>query len=98
MIKSDEKTTLFLAEYLELKKLDWLAKQEKLGLAIDTEDLESKAALGDILPWEQELIPNYGGLVGDIDRILANRELIEQVAGAKTEAVKAEVERAVDPF
>ncbi len=48
LVKADEKTTAFLQGWVEIKKSEWIAKLEKLGVSVDIEDLEQKEALGEI--------------------------------------------------
>ena len=48
LVKADEKTTTFLQGWVEIKKSEWIAKLEKLGVTVDLEDLEQKEALGEI--------------------------------------------------
>jgi RNA recognition motif-containing protein len=48
LVKADEKTTTFLQGWVEIKKSEWIAKLEKLGVSVDIEDLEQKEALGEI--------------------------------------------------
>jgi len=42
IVKANEKTTQFLNDWKELKKMDWISKQEKAGESVDIEDLEYK--------------------------------------------------------
>ena len=42
MVKADQKTMQFLNDWKDLKKMEWISKQEKAGLTIDMEDLEYK--------------------------------------------------------
>ena len=44
---------------------------------MDKEDLEYKEQLGEVLPYEKELIPNYDDTLDEIDRTIRNREIIE---------------------
>jgi hypothetical protein len=37
-----------LQGWVEIKKSEWIAKLEKLGVSVDIEDLEQKEALGEI--------------------------------------------------
>jgi hypothetical protein len=60
--------------------MEWISKEEKAGRKIDNEDLEYKEQLGEILPYEQELIPNYDEMIDEINKTIENREIIEQVA------------------
>ena len=36
--------------------------------------------MGELMPYEQELIPNYNEVISEIDKTLANKEIIEDVA------------------
>lgn len=63
LVKADQKTNQFLTDWKDLKKEEWMSKQEKLGVKVDHEDLEYKEQLGEILPYEQELIPNYDEVI-----------------------------------
>lgn len=60
--------------------MEWISKQEKAGETIDLEDLEYKERLGEILPFEKELIPDYDEIIDEVSRTIENREIIEQVA------------------
>lgn len=40
LVKADDKTTTFLNGWVEIKKQEWLARQVKLGIPVDHEDLE----------------------------------------------------------
>ncbi len=72
MVKADEKTTSFLQGWVEIKKSEWIAKLEKLGVTVDIEDLEQKEALGEIQPYERELITDYEIISQKIEKILEN--------------------------
>ncbi len=56
--------------WVEIKKSEWLAKLEKLGVTVDLEDLEQKEALGEIQPYERELINDYDNLSQKIELLL----------------------------
>jgi RNA recognition motif-containing protein len=62
LVRADEKTTTFLNGWVEIKKQEWIGKIDKLGVKIDREDLEQKEALGEIQPYERELIPTYDSM------------------------------------
>lgn len=72
LVKADEKTTTFLQGWVEIKKSEWIAKLEKLGVSVDLEDLEQKEALGEIQPYERELITDYDALSHKIEQLLEN--------------------------
>ncbi len=72
LVKADEKTTSFLQGWVEIKKSEWIAKLEKLGVTVDIEDLEQKEALGEIQPYERELITDYEIISQKIEKILEN--------------------------
>jgi hypothetical protein len=59
-----------LQGWVEIKKSEWLAKLEKLGVTVDLEDLEQKEALGEIQPYERELINDYDNLSQKIELLL----------------------------
>jgi hypothetical protein len=59
---------------VEIKKSEWIAKLEKLGVSVDVEDLEQKEALGEIQPYERELINDYDSLSQKIELLLENKE------------------------
>lgn len=56
--------------WVEIKKSEWLSKLEKLGVTVDLEDLEQKEALGEIQPYERELINDYDNLSQKIELLL----------------------------
>lgn len=60
--------------------MDWVSKMEKNGEKIDQEDLDYKEQLGELMPYEQELIPNYNEMIDEIQKIISNKTVIEQVA------------------
>lgn len=60
--------------------MEWISKQEKDGEIVDLEDLEYKEQLGEILPYERELIPNYDEIIAEVQKTIENREIIESVA------------------
>lgn len=49
-----------------------MSKLEKLGVTVDMADLEQKEALGEIQPYERELIPNFDQVSQRIERLLEN--------------------------
>jgi hypothetical protein len=59
-----------LQGWVEIKKSEWLSKLEKLGVTVDLEDLEQKEALGEIQPYERELINDYDTLSQKIELLL----------------------------
>jgi len=59
-----------LQGWVEIKKSEWLSKLEKLGVTVDLEDLEQKEALGEIQPYERELINDYDILSQKIELLL----------------------------
>ncbi|CDW73846.1 UNKNOWN [Stylonychia lemnae] len=80
MVKANDKTNQFLNDWKELKKMDWISQQEKAGNTIDNEDLEYKEQLGELMPYEQELIPSYDDVIIEINKTIENKDIIEQVA------------------
>lgn len=70
LVKADEKTTTFVQGWAEIKKQEWAGRQTKAGVEIDWADLEQKEALGEILPFEKELIPDYAQQQARLDRLL----------------------------
>lgn len=59
LVNTDEKTKNFLTGWVDVKKQEWIGKQEKAGITVDLEYLEEKETLGEILPYEKELIPDF---------------------------------------
>lgn len=47
-----------MAAWIEIKKQEWLQRQAKAGVEVDMADLEQKEQLGEILPYEKEVIPD----------------------------------------
>eukprot|EP00347_Sterkiella_histriomuscorum_P022680 403337558 len=86
IVKANEKTNQFLNDWRELKKMDWLSKMEKTGQQVDNEDLEYKEQLGELMPYEQELIPNYDEVINEIQNTIEKKEIIEQVAAQQKQS------------
>lgn len=80
MVKANEKTMSFLNDWKDLKKMEWVSVKERAGETIDTEDLEVKESMGELMPYEKELIPDYYRILTDIERTINNKDIIEQVA------------------
>ena len=78
LVKSDEKTQTFLSGWVDIKRHEWTSKLEKLGVTIDMAEYEEKEALGEIMPWEKDIIPQYDKVKARVDRLLENpKEVIE---------------------
>ena len=52
--------------------MEWISRLEKLGASVNIEDLESKEALGEILPYERDIIPQYDRVAARIAQLLEN--------------------------
>ena len=48
-----------------------------MGEKVDTEDLDYKESMGEILPFEMELLPNYDEILTEVNKTLENRDIIE---------------------
>ena len=82
LVKSDEKTTAFLQGWVDIKRHEWTSRLEKLGVAVDLADYEEKEALGETMPWEKDIIPQYEKVRARVDRLLENpREVIVEDDG-----------------
>jgi hypothetical protein len=57
---------------VDIKRQEWMSKLEKQGIPVDLADLEQKEALGEIQPYERDLIPNYEQVSQRIERLLEN--------------------------
>jgi hypothetical protein len=57
LVKADTKTQEFLTEWVQVKREDWLSKQQKQGVAVDMDLLDEQEAKGMVLPFEKQLIP-----------------------------------------
>lgn len=79
-VKADQKTNQFLKDWKDLKKMEWIAKQEKLGITVDMEDLDLQEESGQIQPYERELIPLYDQIIDQVNSTLDRRDIIESVA------------------
>ncbi len=77
IVKANEKTVSFLNDWKDLKKMEWLSSQEKAGEYVDLEDLEVKEKMGELMPYEKELIPDYDRIMSDIERTIDNKDIIE---------------------
>jgi hypothetical protein len=78
LVKSDEKTMAFLQGWVDIKRHEWTSKLEKLGATVDMADYEEKEALGETMPWEMDIIPQYEKVKARVDRLLENpKEVIE---------------------
>ena len=97
LVKCDEKATQFLTGWVEIKKEEWFGKQVKLGIKVDIEDLEQKEALGEILPYEKELIKDFDEVSVKIE-ILLQREDVSDPSQARLEAKQDTGMHEGDPF
>lgn len=77
LVKSDEKTMTFLSGWVDIKRQEWVSRLEKLGVQVDMGEYEEKEALGEIMPWEKDIIPQYEKVKARLERLLENpKEII----------------------
>jgi hypothetical protein len=83
-----------LAAWIEIKKQDWLQRQAKAGVEVDMADLEQKEQLGEILPYEKEVIPDMEEIQAKVNALLRTDDTGTYVA---MDAANQRPE-VVDPF
>ena len=59
LVKADKKTQEYLLDWSKEKKEEWISRQKKLNIEVDTQDIEARELKGEVLPYEKALIPQY---------------------------------------